>query len=188
MLNGAWVRGVSRQTIPRQTRASGAWTVAAPVIYSRHAKHGVRVSLRAAKVKFVAKLCVIVLSICAASIAAGDEQAPADAETAALLWLSQIDAGNYAESWTAASTRFRTAIRQQQWQTRAAQARSGFGALKSRKLQSATFKRSLPGVPDGEYVVIRFASSFENKAEAVETVTPMKDEDGSWRVAGYYIE
>jgi hypothetical protein len=28
---------------------------------------------------------------------------------------------------------------------------------------------------------------FENKAAAVETVTPMADPDGAWRVSGYFI-
>ncbi|MGB6002321.1 MAG: DUF4019 domain-containing protein, partial [Thermoanaerobaculia bacterium] len=26
-----------------------------------------------------------------------------------------------------------------------------------------------------------------NKTTAIETVTPMKDEDGKWRVSGYFI-
>jgi len=47
---------------------------------------------------------------------------------------------------------------------------------------------SMPGAPDGEYVVIQFESSFANKESAVETVTPMKGEDGVWRVSGYYIK
>jgi hypothetical protein len=46
---------------------------------------------------------------------------------------------------------------------------------------------SLPGAPDGEYVVIQFMSSFENKRFAIETVTPMKDKDAKWRVSGYYM-
>ncbi len=47
---------------------------------------------------------------------------------------------------------------------------------------------SMPGAPDGEYVIIQFESSFANKKSAVETVTPMKDENGVWRVSGYYIK
>ena len=39
----------------------------------------------------------------------------------------------------------------------------------------------------GEYVVIEFASRFENRPLAVETVTPMRDKDGAWRVSGYFI-
>ncbi len=46
---------------------------------------------------------------------------------------------------------------------------------------------SLPGVPDGDYVVIQYEASFENKRSAVETITPVLDEDGAMRVAGYYI-
>ena len=45
----------------------------------------------------------------------------------------------------------------------------------------------MPGAPDGEYVVIQFETSFENKKHAIETVTPMMDKDGTWRVSGYYI-
>jgi ribosomal protein S17E len=41
---------------------------------------------------------------------------------------------------------------------------------------------------NGVYVVIEFESSFENKKSAVETVTPMMDKDGKWRVSGYYIK
>ncbi len=44
------------------------------------------------------------------------------------------------------------------------------------------------GAPDGEYVVIQFETSFEHKRSAIETVTPMMDRDGKWRVSGYYIK
>jgi len=38
------------------------------------------------------------------------------------------------------------------------------------------------------YVVIEFTASFENKKSAIETVTPMMDKDGKWRVSGYYVK
>ena len=47
---------------------------------------------------------------------------------------------------------------------------------------------ALPGAPDGEYVVIQYESSFEHKQSAIETVTPMLDTDGKWRVSGYFIK
>jgi hypothetical protein len=46
----------------------------------------------------------------------------------------------------------------------------------------------LPGAPDGEYVVIQFETSFENKKSAIETVTPMIEINGGWRVSGYFIK
>jgi TM2 domain-containing membrane protein YozV len=66
--------------------------------------------------------------------------------------------------------------------------RAPLGALKTREVKSSRYKTSVPGAPDGEYVIIQFNTSFENKQSAVETVTPMREKDGSWRVSGYYIK
>jgi hypothetical protein len=46
----------------------------------------------------------------------------------------------------------------------------------------------LSGAPDGEYVVIEYETSFEKKRNGIETITPMKDADGEWRVAGYFLK
>jgi hypothetical protein len=59
--------------------------------------------------------------------------------------------------------------------------------MTSRSLKSADYRRSLPGAPDGEYFVIQFATSFDRKESAVETVTAIKDK-GAWRAAGYFIQ
>ncbi len=67
-------------------------------------------------------------------------------------------------------------------------ARKPLGALKSREVKSKQYQTSLPGAPDGQYVVIQFTTSMENKNSAVETVTPMLDKDGKWKVSGYYIK
>ena len=112
----------------------------------------------------------------------------ASAEAAARAWLGLVDAGNYAKSWSSASSVFRQKVPESQWESAAASARAPFGAFRSRTLQSATPRSALPGAPDGQYVVIQFASSFEHKASAIETVTPMVDTDGSWHVSGYYIK
>jgi hypothetical protein len=66
--------------------------------------------------------------------------------------------------------------------------RDSLGKLESRKRQSATFTRTLPGAPDGEYIVLRYATKFTHKASAVETVTSMHEQDGRWRVSGYFIK
>ena len=109
------------------------------------------------------------------------------AQAAAETWLGLLDRGDYAKSWDAAAKVFRDSISQSQWMARASAVLGPLGTVKSRRLGSARFARSLPGAPDGEYVVIQFATSFEHKAEATETVTPMKDPDGQWRVSGYVV-
>jgi hypothetical protein len=67
-------------------------------------------------------------------------------------------------------------------------ARGPFGDVKSRELKDAKYATSLPGAPDGAYVVIQFKTSFANKSDAIETITPMKDDKGAWRVSGYFIK
>jgi hypothetical protein len=66
-------------------------------------------------------------------------------------------------------------------------ARAPLGALERRALRDARAVSELPGAPDGEYVVFQFDAAFARKRAAVETVTPMRDVDGRWRVSGYFI-
>jgi hypothetical protein len=109
------------------------------------------------------------------------------AQKSAEQWLALVDAGNYAESWKTAAGYFQTAVSQDQWEHSIVAVRKPLGDLISRKLKSVKYTKSLPGAPDGEYVVLQFDTSFANKKEAVETVTPMLDKDGKWKVSGYYI-
>ena len=91
-------------------------------------------------------------------------------------------------TWDEAAAIFKARISRPDWEKALRSGRSQFDALKARAVKSATFTRTLPGAPDGEYVVIQFDTQFENKAAAVETVTAMHEKDGSWRVAGYFIK
>jgi hypothetical protein len=64
--------------------------------------------------------------------------------------------------------------------------RAPLGALVSRKQRRITFETTLPGAPDGNYAVIVFDTSFQNKASAMEQLTVMADGE-KWRAAGYFI-
>jgi hypothetical protein len=135
-------------------------------------------------------LCLVIvgLILSGGTVMAGDAGKEAAAVSTAEKWLATIDAGNYAASWSDAAEYFRNAVKPEQWEQAMQSARKPYGKLISRKMQTKVYKTSLPGAPDGEYVVIQFATSFENKKAGVETVTPMKDRDGTWRVSGYYIK
>jgi hypothetical protein len=110
------------------------------------------------------------------------------AQRAAESWLSLVDSGKYADSWQEASSFFKANVTQEKWPNMLRGVRDPLGKVLSRKLQSATFSKSLPGAPDGQYVVLRYDTSFEHKQSAVETITPMLDKDGQWRVSGYFIK
>jgi uncharacterized protein DUF4019 len=103
-------------------------------------------------------------------------------------WLALVDSGKYADSWQDAASPFKARVSKEQWQSMVGSVRDPLGKMLSRRLKSATYTKTLPGAPDGEYVVIQYDSSFEHKQSAVETVTPTLDKDGKWRVSGYYIK
>ena len=107
---------------------------------------------------------------------------------AAESWLADVDAGDYARSWEQSAELFREAVTPEQWDQALSASRKPLGSLTSREVKTTQYETSLPGAPDGEYVIIQFTTSFTNKNSATETVTPMKDPDGVWRVSGYYIK
>jgi hypothetical protein len=108
--------------------------------------------------------------------------------SAAEKWLALVDEGKYAESWKEAAEYFRNTVTQELWGQAVQAIRPPLGKLVSRKVKSTAYKTALPGAPDGEYVIIQFETVFENKEAAIETVTPMMDSDGKWRVSGYVIK
>jgi hypothetical protein len=110
------------------------------------------------------------------------------AQQSADSWVGLVDSGKYAESWQEASSVFKAHVCKDDWQKMMHATRDPLGKMISRKLKSATYTKSLPGAPDGEYVVIHYDTSFEHKQSAVETVTPMLDKGGQWRVSGYFIK
>ena len=128
----------------------------------------------------------LLLGICPAAQA--QQKAEQLAQQSADAWLAVVDSGKYAESWQQAAQYFKSSVTSEQWQKALQVSRAPLGKLLSRKLRRATYTRNVPGAPDGEYVVLKYDSSFEHKQSAVETVTPMLDKDGVWRVSGYYIK
>lgn len=131
---------------------------------------------------------VIGLILSSATVMAEKSDREKAAIAAAEKWLTIVDKGKYAESWNESSEYFKQALTQDQWEQALRAARGPLGKLISRKVKNATYTTSLPGAPDGQYVVIQFNTSFENKKAGIETVTPMMDKDGIWRVSGYYIK
>ncbi|AHF93459.1 serine/threonine protein kinase [Opitutaceae bacterium TAV5] len=107
----------------------------------------------------------------------------------ARVWLQLIDAGpeHYAQSWRDASSGFRTAVGETEWVFTLKAGRPSLGSVVSRRLISSQETHTLPGAPDGHYVVMRFSTDFSRQKAAIETVTFTEESDGVWRATGYYI-
>jgi len=130
---------------------------------------------------------VACLLVFLAPVMKANDEAIEAATEAAEAWLAFVDEKDYGASWDEAAGFFRDAVPKEAWIRQIAGARRPMGQWQNRKVAKATYATSLPGAPDGEYVVIEFETSFAQKAGAIETVTSKKDPDGTCRVAGYYI-
>lgn len=134
-------------------------------------------------------VAAIVLALCAISIAAKTQEKPVDlARQSAKSWLAVVDGGRFAQSWDAASQYFKSSITKEKWVAAVSKARADTGALKSRKLASIQYKKGLPNNPSVEYVRAIYDSAFQKWNPATETVYLMRDSDGAWRVAGYFVK
>jgi len=135
------------------------------------------------------------LTFCAAlalTLAAGtrgyaQSDSLAQAKKASQAWLALVDAGKYGESWEAAAQDFKNAVSPGQWIMKVSAARGPLGKLISRKLVKSEPMKNPPKAPPGDYVGLQYQSSFEHLKSAFETVVPMRDRDGQWRVSGYIV-
>ena len=103
-------------------------------------------------------------------------------------WLVLVDNSEYRASWSEAALYFQNAITAPAWAKMLQGVRQPLGTTISREVESTQQTNSLPGSPDGEYIVIQYQTSFEQKKSAVETVTLMLERDSTWKVAGYFIK
>lgn len=132
------------------------------------------------------RLLITLLACLIAPLAwAGDKEDAAD--KAASEWLGKLDRKEYAQTWQETALLIRKQVPVTEWVKSLSQLHDMYGRMQSRKLRSAHHTTSLPGAPEGEYVVLQYQTIYEKRGAAIETVTPML-EDGEWRVSGYYIK
>jgi hypothetical protein len=108
------------------------------------------------------------------------------ARVAAEKWLAILDAGDYGQAWEQSAQAFKNQVKREQWVESLPRTRGALGAMKSRRVEVSSYKPSLPGMPTGDYVTVRFSTNFEKKEDAQELVT-LVYEGGSWRPLGYGV-
>jgi hypothetical protein len=101
-------------------------------------------------------------------------------------WLAVVDQGKYGTSWEEAAALFRQSVPRDSWVGSLRNNRQPLGAVRSRVLQSADYATSLPGVPAGEYVTLRYDTAFEQQGAVIEALV-LAPEAGTWRVLGYHV-
>ncbi len=140
--------------------------------------------------KSLARVAVfLVLALCYVGATAQDANANVKAALdAAQQWLTTVDSGNYGQSWQEASSRFQQKVSKQQWEQALTDVQKPLGKVEQREFKNAVYETSLPGAPAGKYVVIQYKTKFSRGGMIIETITPMQEKNGEWRVSGYYVK
>jgi hypothetical protein len=110
------------------------------------------------------------------------------AKQAAQSWLALVDRGDYGPSWQDAASFFQSKISKSDWEKALQQVRAPLGVAGSRTLLGSLYQTDLPNAPKGEYFIIQYKAEFATGGSFIETITPMLDKDGKWRVSGYFIK
>ena len=111
----------------------------------------------------------------------------AAAVNAAERWLAPVDAGRSADAYAMAATSFKSAVSRGQWRDGLRDIRKPFGRVVTRKAAKLASKSEKPKGDPGEQIVILFDTTFAGNKLATEEITMVRETDGLWRVAAYYI-
>ncbi len=112
---------------------------------------------------------------------------PGNANESAVSWLAITDSTEYDRSWEQTGEIFQEALSKDQWKVKLEKTRAPLGAVRSREFKTAKAARSLPGAPEGQYMVIQYETEFERSPKMIETVTVIQEDEGAWRVVGYFV-
>ena len=135
-------------------------------------------------IKRVALIALLVTSALICSLPATLSETDEAARDAALRWLQLVDASRYEEAASQASGEVRPF---EHWMNRFKTQRAAIGRANHRhfaEMKHTSMVTEIPGVR--RYQIIRFKTSFERNAAAVEEVTIAKV-GCCWEIFGYEI-
>lgn len=106
-----------------------------------------------------------------------------DVTETALRWLALVDGQQWQASWSETGSSFRQLNTVQAWEAASEGGRVPLGGVVKRIFGS---QEDVPAPPHG-YRMIKFRTSFQNKSNATETLSLVR-EGARWRVVGYIID
>lgn len=109
---------------------------------------------------------------------------------AGLSIVAAIDRYEMGAVWQAASATMKASIPEERFIANIAQKRAQLSTIRSRDWMSVMkvpITTAEGGLPAGEYVSVRFATSGNNGKVMEEVISFRFDEDGQWRLVGYTL-
>lgn len=123
------------------------------------------------------------ISIQSAAMPEASTHNAASAAQAAESWLELVDAGRWEDSYKGTGNQFQALNTLERWTQAARSVHEPLGPMLTRDLIANEF---VPAPPDG-YQMIKFRSSYANKAQQMETIT-LVWADEAWKVVGITVD
>lgn len=102
-------------------------------------------------------------------------------------WIKKLDNGWYTQCYDETSPYLQEQVNPQQWLNNMNTYRKPLGMPERRTEVNIYYEQDLPNSPKGEYILVQYATVFAKTSVMIESVVLMKEADGSWKVAGYFI-
>ena len=106
------------------------------------------------------------------------------AEIAARAWLALVDAGKYDEAYETRCDLWQSKVTAEANRNELETLRKDRGAGVSRNQTMAQKANSLPGLPEGDYIILMFQTQF---AKGSGSETMVISNEGEWKVFTYAI-
>jgi len=104
------------------------------------------------------------------------------------VWIELIDNEMYSESYFETSELLKKKVTEQSWVEQLTETRKPLGAVNTREVASVKYLNKLVGLPDGEFVIVIYTSTFANGQSRLESITSVHDTDSKWRIVKYFIK
>jgi hypothetical protein len=102
-------------------------------------------------------------------------------------WLASLDSSSYSKAWEHAAATMHSCMSQSDFDKGMQSIRAPLGKVESRDIKSQRHVTRLPGLPEGDYWVVSYITTFENKPNVTESIVLALEQNGNWRVAGYLL-
>jgi len=117
-----------------------------------------------------------------------DPAKAASARAATERFLAMVDDDRFAESWNMSAALIREKIPREKWAGKLKLFRAQYGKMLGRKEKEIRYSTEASGNNQGEFITLIFTADYERRKGAEETVTVMLEDDGNWRVGGFFVE
>jgi hypothetical protein len=134
-------------------------------------------------------LFAVVVALAAnGAVRAESPDAKLDSAEVSRRWLEAYQASDCDRSWALTAAPWRELQSKARWCEINDGLRKMAGKLVRREPRETTRTSTLPDLPRGEYVVMKFLTQFEDSPRNQEELALAREPDGQWRVVGYHLK